>query len=131
MEEADLEVADLEAVAVVDPAQVAVGDPGDHLEAVRLEVEKAVGVGPETKQVGNLPFTPRVKKVLALAGSEADAEADKLSLEAYFRRFLLQHQEQMTETEPSVSTAGRRRTSARRAAMRRAVRARLAGSIFC
>ncbi|HMO50651.1 MAG TPA: ATP-dependent Clp protease ATP-binding subunit [Kiritimatiellia bacterium] len=42
-----------------------------NLEAVRLEVEKAVGVGPETKQVGNLPFTPRVKKVLALAGSEA------------------------------------------------------------
>jgi len=42
-----------------------------NLEAVRMEVEKAVGVGPETKQVGNLPFTPRVKKVLALAGSEA------------------------------------------------------------
>lgn len=42
-----------------------------NLEAVRIEVEKAVGVGPETKQVGNLPFTPRVKKVLALAGSEA------------------------------------------------------------
>jgi ATP-dependent Clp protease ATP-binding subunit ClpC len=42
-----------------------------NLESVRLEVEKAVGVGPETKQVGNLPFTPRVKKVLALAGSEA------------------------------------------------------------
>ncbi|HMP71655.1 MAG TPA: ATP-dependent Clp protease ATP-binding subunit [Kiritimatiellia bacterium] len=44
-----------------------------NLEAVRLEVEKAVGVGPETKQMGNLPFTPRVKKVLALAGSEARA----------------------------------------------------------
>ncbi len=44
---------------------------GVNLEAVRLEVEKAVGVGPETKTVGNLPFTPRVKKVLALAGSEA------------------------------------------------------------
>ena len=46
---------------------------GVNLEAVRLEVEKAVGVGPETKTVGNLPFTPRVKKVLALAGSEARA----------------------------------------------------------
>jgi ATP-dependent Clp protease ATP-binding subunit ClpC len=46
---------------------------GINLEAVRLEVEKAVGVGPETKTVGNLPFTPRVKKVLALAGSEARA----------------------------------------------------------
>ncbi|MCB1070243.1 MAG: ATP-dependent Clp protease ATP-binding subunit, partial [Kiritimatiellae bacterium] len=42
-----------------------------NLESVHMEVEKAVGVGPETKQVGNLPFTPRVKKVLALAGSEA------------------------------------------------------------
>ena len=44
-----------------------------NLESVRLEVEKAVGVGPETKTVGNVPFTPRVKKVLALAGSEARA----------------------------------------------------------
>ena len=44
---------------------------GINLEGVRLEVEKAVGVGPETKTVGNLPFTPRVKKVLALAGAEA------------------------------------------------------------
>ncbi len=44
---------------------------GVNLDAVRMEVEKAVGVGPETKTVGNLPFTPRVKKVLALAGSEA------------------------------------------------------------
>lgn len=44
---------------------------GVNLEIVRLEVEKAVGVGPETKTVGNLPFTPRVKKVLTLAGSEA------------------------------------------------------------
>lgn len=43
------------------------------LERVRMEVEKAVGVGPETKTVGNVPFTPRVKKVLALAGSEARA----------------------------------------------------------
>ena len=46
---------------------------GVNLEQVRLEVEKAVGVGPETKTVGNVPFTPRVKKVLALAGSEARA----------------------------------------------------------
>ncbi len=46
---------------------------GINLEGVRLEVEKAVGVGPETKTVGNLPFTPRVKKVLALAGAEARA----------------------------------------------------------
>lgn len=46
---------------------------GINLEMVRLEVEKAVGAGPETKTAGNLPFTPRVKKVLALAGSEARA----------------------------------------------------------
>ncbi len=46
---------------------------GINLETVRLEVERAVGVGPETKTVGNVPFTPRVKKVLALSGSEARA----------------------------------------------------------
>ncbi len=46
---------------------------GIDLDTVRIEVEKAVGVGPETKTAGNLPFTPRVKKVLALAGSEARA----------------------------------------------------------
>jgi ATP-dependent Clp protease ATP-binding subunit ClpC len=41
------------------------------LETVRLEVEKQVGNGPEAKTVGNIPYTPRVKKVLALAGKEA------------------------------------------------------------
>ena len=41
------------------------------LETVRMEVEKQVGSGPETKMVGNIPYTPRVKKVLALAGKEA------------------------------------------------------------
>ncbi|HOW97094.1 MAG TPA: ATP-dependent Clp protease ATP-binding subunit [Kiritimatiellia bacterium] len=46
---------------------------GIDLETVRLEVEKAVGVGPATKTAGNVPFTPRMKKVLALAGSEARA----------------------------------------------------------
>ena len=46
---------------------------GISLESLRMEVEKAVGVGPETKTVGNVPFTPRVKKVLALSGSEARA----------------------------------------------------------
>src|ERR1700710_46594 len=40
-------------------------------ETVRMEVEKQVGSGPETKMVGNIPYTPRVKKVLALAGKEA------------------------------------------------------------
>jgi len=46
---------------------------GMDLERVRKEVEKQVGCGPETKIVGNVPYTPRVKKVLALAGKEAKA----------------------------------------------------------
>jgi ATP-dependent Clp protease ATP-binding subunit ClpC len=44
---------------------------GLDLETVRLEVEKQIGTGPETKMVGNIPYTPRVKKVLALAQKEA------------------------------------------------------------
>ncbi len=46
---------------------------GLDLETVRMEVEKQVGSGPETKMVGTIPYTPRVKKVLALAGREAKA----------------------------------------------------------
>lgn len=46
---------------------------GMSLENVRMEVEKAVGQGPATKTVGNIPFTPRSKKVLQLAMSEAQA----------------------------------------------------------
>ncbi len=46
---------------------------GLDLDTVRMEVEKQVGSGPETKMVGNIPYTPRVKKVLALAGKEAKA----------------------------------------------------------
>src|SRR5258708_2356256 len=43
-------------------------------EAVRGEVEKQVGIGQESKTpVGSIPYTPRVKKVLALAGKEAKA----------------------------------------------------------
>ena len=44
---------------------------GVDLQGLRLEVEKAVGVGSDTKMSGNIPFTPRAKKVLALATSEA------------------------------------------------------------
>jgi len=44
---------------------------GLELETVRMEVEKQIGTGPETKMVGNIPYTPRVKKVLALAQKEA------------------------------------------------------------
>src|SRR5436853_6318211 len=46
---------------------------GLDLETVRMEVEEKVGSGPETKMVGNLPYTPRVKKVVAVAGHEATA----------------------------------------------------------
>ena len=44
---------------------------GLDLETVRLEVEKQVESGPAAKQLGNIPYTPRVKKVLALAAKEA------------------------------------------------------------
>src|ERR687887_237043 len=46
---------------------------GLDLETVRMEVEKQVGTGPDQKVVGNVPYTPRVKKVLALAAKEAKA----------------------------------------------------------
>src|SRR5690348_11138779 len=46
---------------------------GLDLETVRMEVEKQVGTGPDQKVVGNIPYTPRVKKVLALAAKEARA----------------------------------------------------------
>lgn len=46
---------------------------GLDLETVRNAVEKQVGSGPEGKSSGSIPYTPRVKKVLALAGKEAKA----------------------------------------------------------
>src|ERR1700737_3360318 len=46
---------------------------GLDLERVRMEVEKHVGSHPKTNMIGNIPYTPRVKKVLALAGKEAQA----------------------------------------------------------
>jgi hypothetical protein len=46
---------------------------GLELEIVRKEVEKQVGKGPDPKMMGNIPYTPRVKKVLALAAKEAKA----------------------------------------------------------
>jgi ATP-dependent Clp protease ATP-binding subunit ClpC len=46
---------------------------GLDLETVRGAVEKQVGTGQETKIQGSIPYTPRVKKVLALAGKEAKA----------------------------------------------------------
>ena len=44
---------------------------GLDLDTVRLEVEKQVGTGPDQKLIGNIPYTPRVKKVLSLAAKEA------------------------------------------------------------
>src|SRR5881396_492869 len=46
---------------------------GLDLETVRMEVEKQVGTGPDQKVIGNIPYTPRVKKVLSLASKEAKA----------------------------------------------------------
>ncbi len=45
---------------------------GLDLETVRNAVEKQVGTH-QAKPTGNIPYTPRVKKVLALAGKEAKA----------------------------------------------------------
>src|SRR5271169_6434028 len=46
---------------------------GIDLDSVRIAVEKEVGTGPDQKMIGNIPYTPRVKKVLALASKEAKA----------------------------------------------------------
>src|SRR6267142_2274276 len=46
---------------------------GLDLENVRKEVEKQVGRAPEQKVIGNIPYTPRVRKVLGLAAKEAKA----------------------------------------------------------
>src|SRR6059036_168896 len=46
---------------------------GLDLDTVRMEVEKQVGTGPDQKMIGNIPYTPRVKKVLSLAAKEAKA----------------------------------------------------------
>jgi len=42
-------------------------------ETVRTEIENRAGSGPEAKMVPNIPFTPRVQRVLAFAGKEARA----------------------------------------------------------
>src|ERR1041385_8309737 len=46
---------------------------GLDLETVRKEIERQVGTGPDQKIIGNIPYTPRVKKCLALAVREAKA----------------------------------------------------------
>jgi len=44
---------------------------GTDLETVRNKVEECVGCGPEPNVFGIPPYTPRAKRVLALAGKEA------------------------------------------------------------
>jgi len=46
---------------------------GVKLETVRLEIEKQLGNGPDHKMVGNIPYTPRVRKVFSFAAKEAAA----------------------------------------------------------
>jgi len=52
-------------------ALAALQSMGVDLDGLRVEVEKATGSGGDTMMTGNIPFTPRAKKVLALATSEA------------------------------------------------------------
>jgi ATP-dependent Clp protease ATP-binding subunit ClpC len=44
---------------------------GLSLRKIRLEVEKLVKAGPSTKMIGDIPLTPRAKKVIELAMDEA------------------------------------------------------------
>ncbi|MCX6348816.1 MAG: hypothetical protein NTV79_04855, partial [Candidatus Aureabacteria bacterium] len=44
---------------------------GVDFEALRLEVERAVGTGPETKIVGEVPLTPKARRAIELAVQEA------------------------------------------------------------
>ncbi|HTY88706.1 MAG TPA: Clp protease N-terminal domain-containing protein [Candidatus Acidoferrum sp.] len=46
---------------------------GLDLETVRMAIEKKTGTGPWRENPGNIPYAPRVKKVLALATKEAKA----------------------------------------------------------
>lgn len=46
---------------------------GLQLDTLRLEVEKVCGSGGATKVEGNIPLTPRLKRVLMLAAAEAQA----------------------------------------------------------
>lgn len=46
---------------------------GHDLGAVRFQIEHLSCVGQDQSQAGNIPYTPRVKKVLALASREAKA----------------------------------------------------------
>lgn len=49
------------------------GKMGLDLETVHAEVEKQAAKGSEQKVIGNIPYTPRTKKVLGIAQKEAKA----------------------------------------------------------
>ena len=40
---------------------------GLNLDAIKAEIEKHIRTGPDQRMLGHIPYTPRVKKVLALA----------------------------------------------------------------
>jgi ATP-dependent Clp protease ATP-binding subunit ClpA len=44
---------------------------GLNPDDIRAEMERQLGLGPEVKMVGTIPYTPRVKKVIACAAKEA------------------------------------------------------------
>src|ERR1035438_3979787 len=46
---------------------------GVDLETVRAEIQHMVGTGSYRQNIGNVPYTPRVKKVLDFAKKEAKA----------------------------------------------------------
>ena len=46
---------------------------GLDLNALRTHIEEQIGTGPDAKPTGNIPYTPRVKKVLNLAVKEAQS----------------------------------------------------------
>jgi len=47
------------------------GRMGVDLATARREVENQLGMGPDQRIIGNIPYTPRVKKALALAAKQA------------------------------------------------------------
>ena len=54
---------------------------GLDLEIVRMEVEKHVGPQPETKMIGNIPYTPRVKKGFGISSQRGP------SVTSFLRRY--------------------------------------------
>ena len=60
-------------------------------EIVRIEIEKIVGLGPEQKMAGDIPFTPRARKALRLAAKEARAlNRSRVGAEHIFLGLLLE-----------------------------------------